>query len=144
MFDEHNQQALRQMYFLAWQKHENKALLNDLEQQIVSVMLEHPEYHHVLNNPEKFIEKTYHATDGETNPFLHMGLHLGLREQLATNRPMGIINVYQKLCGTLSEHDTQHEMMACLAETLFQAQRNNGMPDDETYLSLLKQRLYSK
>ncbi|WP_204318325.1 DUF1841 family protein [Serratia marcescens] len=34
---------------------------------------------------------------GETNPFLHMGLHLAVREQVATDRPQGIRTVYTKL-----------------------------------------------
>ncbi|MAZ77316.1 MAG: hypothetical protein CMF39_01385 [Legionellaceae bacterium] len=138
MFHNEDQQTLRQMYFSAWEKHQQKKPLTALEQQIVAVMLEHPEYQAIANHHEKYLEKTYHASDGETNPFLHMGLHLGLREQLATNRPAGIVDIYQRLCETRSEHDAQHVMMSCLAETLFQAQRHNQLPDEDEYLKLLK------
>ena len=39
----------------------------------------------------------YSPRSGQLNPWLHMGLHLAVREQVATNRPHGITEVHAKL-----------------------------------------------
>lgn len=130
-----NREQLRQMYRDAWQKFQQQQALTPLETQIADVVKEHPEYHNMLSNTEQdFLPEM-----GQTNPFLHMGMHLGLREQLSTNRPAGIISIYQALLNsTSSSHDTEHKMMECLGEAIWSAQRNNRAPDDESYLKCLK------
>ena len=75
---------LRKMYADAWQKRCNDEALSPLEGQIAAVIAEHPEYEPAVTGD---LDKDYTVADGETNPFLHMGLHLGIREQVATNRP---------------------------------------------------------
>lgn len=129
---------LRQMYFDAWQKHQAKMPLNALEQQIVAVILEHPEHHKTIEKQEASLSKNYFAETGEVNPFLHMGLHLGLREQLSTNRPAGIAPIYKTLRENMSSHDAEHHMMQCLADTIFLAQRDNAIPDEKDYIEALK------
>ncbi|MCW9012994.1 MAG: DUF1841 family protein [Gammaproteobacteria bacterium] len=128
---------LRKAYADAWQKFQQGHPLTPLEQQIADVIKEHPEYHKSLEN----IDKDFLPEAGQTNPFLHMGMHLGLREQLATNRPMGIRDIYQALTQKYkSSHDAEHDMMECLAEAMWQAQRQNTIPDETRYLHCLKSR----
>ena len=129
---------LRQMYKTAWEKFQQQQSLSPLEIQITEVIKEHPEYHNfVLQLEQDFLPEM-----GQTNPFLHMGLHLGLREQLSTNRPVGINSIYQQLIIKKgSAHDAEHSMIECLAEAMWSAQTNNQAPDEATYLAALQQLL---
>ena len=126
---------LRLMYKNAWEKHLQKQVLTPLESQIAEVIQQHPEYHDFV----KQLHKDFLPEAGETNPFLHMGLHLGLREQITTDRPTGIAKIYRKLLkSTGSQHDTEHAMIDCLGEAMWSSQVNNQAPDEAGYLRCLK------
>ncbi len=126
---------LRQMYKSAWEKFQQQQILSPLETQIVEVIKEHPEYHHFITQ----IEVDFPPEQGQTNPFLHMGLHLGLREQVSTNRPAGITDIYQQLIELKkTPHDAEHAMIDCLAEAMWSAQVNNLPPDEGAYFNCLK------
>ncbi len=128
---------LRQMYADAWQKHCDKSPLSPLEAQIADVIAMHPEYHGDITGDE--LDRDYTPDGGQTNPFLHMGLHLGIREQVATNRPAGIAAIHQALATKLGDvHAAEHEMIECLAETLWDAQSSNQPPDEAKYLERLR------
>ena len=93
---------------------------------------------HLLTSTD-ISHKDYLPEAGETNPFLHMGLHLGLREQLQTNRPAGIQIIYKNLQQKLeNQHTVEHQMMECLAQCLWEAQRNQSAPNEELYLEKLQ------
>lgn len=127
---------LRQMYASAWQKHCDKAVLSPLELQIAQVIEDHPEYHEAVTGD---LEKDFAVEGGKTNPFLHMGLHLGLREQIATNRPAGIREVFEALAARSGDaHAAEHRMIDCLAETLWESQSRNLPPDEAAYLERLR------
>ncbi|MEE9326020.1 MAG: DUF1841 family protein [Cocleimonas sp.] len=131
-------EQLRQFYYDSWKKHLNqKEKLSPLEQQVVAAIKEHPEYHKLLENEEAGINADFLPEMGDNNPFLHLGMHLGLREQVSTNRPPGIAELYQRLVTLKGSHDAEHEMMECLAEMIWQAQQNNVLPDENTYLDCL-------
>ena len=136
-----NRDELRQFYFDSWRKFKNNTELTPLEQQIVAVIKEHPEYHELLENKEKVLSQDYLPEMGDTNPFLHMGMHIGLQEQISTNRPNGIRELYYSLAVQLGVHNAEHEMMDCLAEAIWTAQRNNAAPDDSAYLNCLQKKL---
>ncbi|HRD69888.1 MAG TPA: DUF1841 family protein [Legionella sp.] len=138
MFYGNTVQETRQLFFDSWEKYLHKKPLTPLEQQIVDVLLVHPEYHQVLQQVSKFQEHTYYPELGETNPFLHMGLHLAIREQIATDRPTGIKNVYQNLLKKYQDPlNVEHIMMEHLAECLWLSQKNNTLPDEAQYLTSL-------
>lgn len=125
------------MYADAWNKAVAGRPLSPLEAQIASVVEEHPEYHGEVTDEN--LDKDYTPEGGQTNPFLHMGLHLGLREQVATDRPAGINEVYQRLVARSGDrHATEHEMIECLAETLWEAQSQGRAPDEQQYLERLR------
>ncbi len=129
---------LRQMYRDAWQKQLDGRPLSPLESQIADVVAMHPEYHAAITGGD--LDRDYLPEGGEANPYLHMGLHLGLREQIATDRPAGIRDVWQRLCQHAADsHDAEHRMVECLAETLWEAQSNSQPPDERRYLERLKQ-----
>lgn len=132
--------SMRRYYLQCWQKFQQKQPLDALEQQIASVIAEHPEYHPLLEQNDTTLQRDYLPETGETNPFLHMGLHLGIREQVATNRPAGITELYQQLVIKYGYHAAEHRMMDCLAESIWLAQRNQTTPDEAAYLECLKKR----
>jgi len=128
---------LRKMYADAWKKHCDKTPLTPLESQISAVVEWHPEYHDDVTSDD--LDKDYSPDGGKTNPFLHMGLHLGIREQVATNRPAGIAGVLASLTVKIGDaHAAEHQMIDCLAETLWEAQSHNSPPDEQKYLERLQ------
>lgn len=135
-------EKLREFYCDTWAKHlEQREELSPLEQQITAVIKEHPEYHKLLENKEASITADYLPEMGDSNPFLHMGMHLGLREQVSTDRPNGIAELYRSIVALRDVHDAEHEMIECLAESIWQAQQNQTMPDETAYLDCLTKTL---
>ncbi len=139
MTDQQNQrEQLRQFYCDSWEKHRTqKEALTPLEQQVVALIKEHPEYHALLENKDASVSADYLPEMGDTNPFLHLGMHLGLREQIITNRPPGITELYERLVALKGVSDAEHAMMECLGEMLWQAQQSQTMPDENIYLDCL-------
>ncbi len=135
-----DRKKLRQMYFDAWNKAQQGDELTALEKEISEVVNMHPEYHSELSaDANAKIDKDYQEQLGETNPFLHMGLHLGLREQLSTSRPKGITELFQQLNNRLKNpHKTEHLFMEILGQIIWEAQQNNSVPDEKKYLLLLQ------
>ncbi len=128
---------LRKMYADAWKKRCDKTPMTTLETQIADVIEWHPEYHDEVMSED--LDRDYSPEGGKTNPFLHMGLHLGIREQVATNRPPGINGVYTSLTARTGDaHTAEHRMIDCLAETLWEAQSQNRAPDEQKYLDRLR------
>lgn len=132
---------MRQFFCDCWKKKQQGAVLEPLESQIASVIVEHPEYHAILENPDQAKAREYLPEMNETNPFLHMGMHLGIREQVATNRPDGVTELIQQLVLKLGDHEAEHQAMDCLAEALWQAQQSATSPDDLRYLECLKEKV---
>lgn len=131
--------GIREVFFRAWQDYQQQLPLEGIAKVIVAVVINHPEYHASLENREQNQDKDYTPEHGETNPFLHMGMHITLEEQIASNRPIGIQNIYQQIQRSIGDtHKAQHRMMDCLGETLWQAQRENRQPDEQAYLQCLQ------
>ena len=131
----HSREAMRAAWREAWQRHEQRLPLEPLQAQMVDVIALHPEYHALLLDAALQAE----GTDAGANPFLHLGLHLALREQLGTNRPAGIAPLLQRLLQRgASLHEAEHRMIGVLSETLWQAQRNGRAPDERAYLEALQ------
>ena len=131
--------SLRQYYIDAWKKAQNNQPLEPLEKIIVDTISQHPEYQSVLIDSDTALGREYLPEMGATNPFMHMGMHIAIHEQLGTNRPDGIREVYGKVvkqCG--DPHKAEHHMMECLAEMMWQAQRSGTAPDEKEYLRKLK------
>lgn len=130
---------LRQHYADVWSKARANQPLDALEQQIAQVIEQHPEYHKMFEN-RQHLANEYLPEMGETNPFLHMGMHLGIREQVSTDRPTGIAQVYRVLTLKLGNPlEAEHQMMDCLAEALWVSQKYQQAPDEQAYLTCLQQ-----
>lgn len=144
MFFGQDRQQLRRFYYQSWQKQQQQQPMEPLERMIAEVVALHPEYHALLADETQGLDKDYTPEMGQTNPFLHMGLHIAIHEQLGADRPAGIRQAYQKvLLHTQDAHQTEHLIMDCLGEILWQAQRDGKAPDEAVYLQRL-QRLARK
>jgi hypothetical protein len=99
-----NRDQMRRMYLEAWRKYSARAPLEPLEAQLAAVIAEHPEYVTWLEAGDGALGADFTPEGGRENPFLHMGLHLAIREQVATNRPAGIAEVHRKLSERLGTH----------------------------------------
>lgn len=121
------------------EKHQNKQLMEPLEAVVAKIVELHPEYHALFENEAAELDKDYTPEMGQTNPFLHMAMHISIQEQLSTKRPMGIEQLYQAMLKKNKDpHETEHMMMECLGKMLWEAQSQNRMPDENDYLSCLK------
>jgi hypothetical protein len=140
MFNPSRDQA-RRFFFDAWEKHQSNRPLTPLEGMAVDLVLCHPEYHAILANPDRYLDQDFLPENGETNPFLHLQLHLAVEEQLSIDQPAGILGHYHRLLAREGDAmAAQHHLMECLAETLWQAQLHGTAPDAAVYLSCLQRR----
>lgn len=133
-------EQVRDFFIQTWQKYQHKAVLSAMEKIALGWIMKHPEYHAMLDNPEAR-NKDFSVAEGQTNPFLHLSMHIALEEQISIDNPHGIREVFEQLSAKLDEHAAHHEMMECLGQVIWQAQRNRGPLDQQLYIELLKQRV---
>ena len=137
MFGQDREQ-LRRFFATSWQKRLDGESLQPLEQLVAQIVEQHPEYHAYLDGEEQ-LQRDFTPEQGETNPWLHMGMHISLGEQLGADRPGGIRTLYQQISRKFGDtHAAEHAMMECLALILWEAQRGNRQPDEAAYLECLK------
>ena len=131
---------LRKFYKTSWIKHIKSETMTDLEKQVACIILEHPEYHDFFDKFDpKSDDPEFFAQIGDINPFLHLGLHLGIRDQIALNQPDGVRKIHSKLCEKLqNHHDAEHKMINILAEQMYLAQKNQSEFDTIEYMRQLK------
>lgn len=141
MLFSNNREDLRRQFIDAWQKVRDGRPVTALENQIATVIGEHPEYHALLEQGDGAIAREWTPEQGETNPFLHLGMHIAIREQLSIDRPPGIRQAFEVLAQKRGDaHAAEHEMLECLGETLWEAQRDGRMPDEAAYLERVRKR----
>lgn len=129
-------QAYRSAFYNAWQKYKNHQPLEAFEYQLINVIEQHPEYHALLSQAPKETQ----SYTLEENPFFHLSLHLAILDQIKLNRPDGVKIIYDNLVKMLVDtHEVTHKMMACLAEVMWEAQKNGNTPDEDKYLQKLKE-----
>ena len=139
IFDTQSRDELRRVYIDAWRTHREGLPMEPLEAQVADVIALHPEYQAALEQPDRVVDRDYSPEGGQSNPFLHMGLHLAVRDQIATNRPNGIRLAFDALARRMgSAHDAEHRVIECLAEALWEAQRAGRPPDEQAYLERVK------
>ena len=141
MWLDQDRDQLRGAFVEAWRKYRAGLPMEALERTIAGVIAHHPEYQAGLESGG-LTGRDYLPGDGESNPFLHMGLHIALQEQIATDRPGGVLAIYHALAGRAGDtHEAEHRMIDCLAAVLWQAQRDGVMPDENDYLGRLRELL---
>ena len=137
-----SQADVRNFFFNVFEKAEVKHELTDLEKIAYSVILSHREYHSILQNRNKYFDYQWTVEMGQTNPFLHLSMHMTIIEQLSIDQPFGIKTLYNELCHKhTDEHQATHDLMDCLGEMLWQAQSLQQMPDAQIYLNCINRKL---
>jgi hypothetical protein len=129
----------RLFLFDLWARHRAGEALTPLESIAAAIIHEHPEYHDVIEDRDRFLDRDWKPEGGETNPFLHLQMHLAIEEQVSIDQPPGIRAAIQALAERRgSMHDARHDVMECLAEMIWQAQRNNAPFDNAAYLACIR------
>jgi hypothetical protein len=142
-FNSYSRDQLRLTLAQAWSKHLQRLPLSPLEALIADVVGIHPEYQRIVGDSQTAVAFEPSVADAE-NPFLHMGLHLAVREQLSIDRPPGIRDLHRRIQLRLgSPHDAEHALMEALGEALWRAQRSGTAPDENQYLEIARNRLKS-
>lgn len=135
-----SREQVRQLFFDTWKKYRAGESLQGLEQTVAGIVLMHPEYHTLLEQPGRYVDRDYLPDAGEVNPFLHMSLHLAIAEQLAIDQPHGIRQRITALTQHRSEHDALHAALDCLGESVWQATRHGAPLDETAYLVCLSRK----
>lgn len=134
-----NRDQTRQVFLNVWHKLQQGLVLEPMENLIAEVIEMHPEYHNLLTDDQNALANDFNPELGRENPFMHMGMHIALREQASTDRPAGFTAEYNRLTRKKkTRHEAEHGMMECLGQALWLAQRQQRPPDDQAYLSCLK------
>ena len=115
-----SREEVRQFFCDAWSKHQASGILSPMESIAARWMVEHPEYHALLNDPQQAKEAEYTPEKGQTNPFLHLSMHMSITEQVQIDQPPGIREASRQLTIKLdSEHEARHKIMECLGQVLW-------------------------
>jgi hypothetical protein len=132
-------EEVRRFFCDTWKKKTENHILTSMETLASDWMAQHPEYHNLLTDPEGAVAQDYTPERGETNPFLHLSMHLSISEQISIDQPPGIKAIAEKLSKRLgSEHEAQHTMMECLGQVMWEAQREGKALSPENYLEALQ------
>ena len=122
----------------AWKKHLDRMPVVGLEATAIDLILRHPEYHALLGTDTALTEE-YSPERGETNPFLHLSLHLAIAEQLSIDQPHGIRSAFEHIAATRDLHDAEHILLDTLGRVLFETQ-SKGVPlDPQAYVEAVRQ-----
>ncbi len=104
-------------------------------------MSEHAEYHADLQDADDAVSRVYDGGDGQTNPFLHLSMHLSITEQCSIDQPKGIRQAVELLTARRGDlHLAHHEVMEELGTMLWEAQRADKQPDGQAYIDRVQQR----
>ncbi len=133
-----SREQVRQFFCDAWRKHRQRLFLEGAEVVAADLIVEHPEYHALLENSALALAQEFTPESGQMNPFLHLSLHLAVAEQISIDQPPGIRAAYQALRARLDVHDAEHAILECLGEALWHAQRDGGAIDGVAYLDCVR------
>jgi hypothetical protein len=140
-----SREEVRRFFLDAWSKHRTDMPASPLERIAIRWILQHPEYHALLDDPETALAADFAVEGGRGNPFLHLAMHVSLEEQSSIDQPPGIRSAIERLVARHgSRHAADHEAMECLGEIVWRAQRRDLPPDtasiNELYLECLARR----
>ena len=129
----------RDFFFKLWKKMQTQEKLKPLEQIAAALIEQHPEYHDALLNIENDQPQEFPSNSLYENPFMHLGMHMGLIEQLQLDRPTGIRAVYMKLMqgDATDEHQLQHQIMDIMGQQMWDAMHRGVDFDEMKYLEAL-------
>src|SRR4030095_12743593 len=131
----------RQFIIEAWRKERERMPQTALETMAATMVSLHPEYHALLEAPDA-LTREWTPDQGETNPFLHLSLHLAIGEQLQIDQPPGLRAAFEALCNKHgNQHDAMHDVLDCLGEIMWKAQREGQPPDGLAYVECVRMKI---
>lgn len=138
MFDI-NTYDVRKFFANVWKNRFNKNL-DLMEKRALNIILAYPQYHYYLENIEKYLNYDFTPEKSQTNPFLHLSLHLSIQEQVSIDQPLGIREIHLKLCNKYNNNwvEAENKMMDYLVEMIWEAQKNNTPFNENLYIESLK------
>lgn len=130
---------MRSFFYSSWDKYKQKQRLSTLEQQLVSIILDHPEYHCIFDDPSQSETLLNSFTE---NPFLHLAMHLTIRDQITLKKPPEVSTIFHKLQQKHGDsHIVEHLLMEPLARYLIQLQQSTTPPSITDYVSACQELL---
>ena len=134
-----SQADVRRFFCAVFAKARSAQTLDAMETLASGWTNEHPEYHADLADVDAAVLKTFDATEGKTNPFLHLSMHLSISEQCSIDQPRGIrqaVELLTRRCNSL--HDAHHAVMECLGQMVWESQRSGRPPDGDAYIACVQ------
>ncbi|MCY0388583.1 DUF1841 family protein [Robbsia sp. Bb-Pol-6] len=136
-----SREEVRQFFCAIARKQRAREILTPLETIAADWIVEHPEYRDALDDADEAADRDYTPEQGQSNPFLHLSMHLAISEQVSIDQPPGIRLAHERLAARLgSSHAAQHQIMDCLGETLWEAQRSGAPLDSSAYIERIQRR----
>ena len=136
-----SQHDVRRFFCETFRKMQANEILTPLEAMARDWIMQHGEYADALKDVEAALAADYSVERGQSNPFLHLAMHLSIAEQISIDQPPGIRAAFLGLAQRLgSEHDAHHEMMECLGEMIWTSQRSGLPPDGATSIECVSRR----
>jgi len=136
-----SQEDVRRFFCDVYAKHRQGLPMEALETIAAGWIDQHPEYHEDLADADAAVARVYDGSNGRENPFLHLSMHLSISEQVSVDQPRGIRAAYEALAQRLdSPHEAQHQVMECLGQMLWTAQRTGLPPDGDAYIECVRKR----
>ena len=136
-----SQHDVRRFFCETWRKANAGEVLTPMEAIARDWILQHGEYDDALSNVEEALAADYSVERGQTNPFLHLSMHISIAEQVSIDQPPGIRAAFLGLAQRLgSEHDAHHAMMECLGEMIWNSQRSGLPPDGAAYIECVRRK----
>ncbi|MEC7030231.1 MAG: DUF1841 family protein [Pseudomonadota bacterium] len=126
--------AHRTVFIDTWHRFQQGAKLSDFEMRLAGVMQHYPNYTERLHLLQEGGEPGKYSD----NPFLLMGAHFEVGEQIAQDRPGGVRAVYQRLVGLHGEVGAQLLMRDVLIDLLSESYSKGEVPDYSLYIIRLK------
>jgi hypothetical protein len=130
---------LRARFTAAWEKARHGEPMDSDDQQLVQIMREHPEYQQAITDDDEALRRDF-GEDGTVNPFLHIGLHIALLDQVGRDHPVGIRRVYRQVLDAYQgdRHEAEHAMMSCLADMMWRLTHEGQRFNEKAYLRCLR------
>lgn len=132
---------VRRFFCAAYRKQQAGEILTPMDAMAGDWIAEHPEYAGVLGDVEAALARDYSIEGGQSNPFLHLSMHLSIAEQVSIDQPAGIRAACNALAARLgSLHEAHHQIMECLGEMIWNSQRAGLPPDGAAYVECVRKR----
>jgi hypothetical protein len=136
-----SQHDVRRFFCETHRKVRANEILSPLEAIARDWLLQHPEFDADLSDLDAALAADYSVERGDSNPFLHLSMHLSIAEQVSIDQPPGIRLACQTLARRLdSEHEAHHQIMECLGQMIWTSQRSGMPPDGEAYVECVRRR----